>query len=202
MKKIRGGYRPSGYDGRDKLWNSGYGLLTRVRLPHPPPKDQGERLDSCTAMAVTTAMEMLDCSDGSFVQLSPLFNYYFSRVNPRYLGLVELRKALDAASVKGVCELQYHNPPNTPDGALLQPTAVARENAFKQALIMYDANIGRLGYEKLDSGDRLRNWKSCLSSGRPVIVGLYTQESYWDGKGMGGFNSQVQHPPMPLISAD
>lgn len=184
MPKVRGGYRPSRYDGRDVSWEPLLDFGSSILLNFPIPKDQGNHVDSCTAMAVVTAMEIIDGIDGRFTPLSPLYNYYHSRTDPRYLGPVELRKSLDAAAIYGVCQLQLHDPGNTPQGALMAPNDIAKQNAPSQALVAYDPQIGVPGYYELDWGDREANWKSALTSGRPVIAGIHTQQSYWDGYGM------------------
>ena len=182
--KPRGGYIPSDFDGRDKNWRSDGIPTDKILLPLPPIKNQGTEVDSCTSMALCSAFEIIDARDGVFYPMSPLFNYYYSRLYPNRLGKVPLRHALGAAAKYGICQIDFHNVPSNADGALTAPNKPAIDNAKLHKLVAYDAFTGLVGYMSLDSGDRISNWRNALLKGFPVIVGLYTQSGYWQGDGM------------------
>ena len=79
MPRLRGGIRPSPFDGRYEQWMGQGTTKAQVELPRVPIKNQGSKVDCCTAMAVCTAMEMVDSSRNNYIPLSPLFNYYYCK---------------------------------------------------------------------------------------------------------------------------
>lgn len=184
MPRIRGGYLPSEYDGRDLPWRTNDEVLSSIQLYRPPIRDQGTEIDCCTSIALATAFEIVDQRDGSGSLLSPLFHYYFARRDPRYIGYVTLRQALQTAAVKGFCRLNLHDKPMILSGALDKPSEDAVNDAKARRLLAYDPNTGTAGYFGLDGNDRLKRWKSSLSLGFPLIAGIWTQSSYWAGQGM------------------
>ncbi len=183
---VRGGYIPSGFDGRDAQWPDAPSDETAatVWLPRPALWDQGTEVDSCTACAVASAMEMLDLQDQRSRRLSPLFLYYFSRSSPYSLGRVPLRTALRVASKRGICRYELHPVPFTSEGALTPPRPEARQDARRHRLVAYDPATRMVGYYSIHTGDRIARWRAALRQGQPIVVGFWTQESYWQGAGM------------------
>jgi hypothetical protein len=180
----RGGYSPSEYDGRDVHWRKRDAPRESIQLFRPALRDQGSNVDCCTSMALATAFEIVDQRDGQSTRLSALHHYYFARRDPRRLGLVTMREALDAGATAGFCSLGLHDVPATAEGALRRPSAAAVADAENRRLLAYDANSGTAGYWSLDGLDRALRWKAALCEGRPLVVGLWTQSSYWAGFGM------------------
>ena len=142
-------------------------------------------MDACTAMALCTAMESLEFSDGQFMPLSPLFNYYYARVSTSRLGPVPLRFALHRALVNGVCPYSDHPYSCTKDNAFKSPTPEAIERA-KHHKIGFDRRTNRPGYFPLDSraSPRVDRWRNTLAAGYPVICAIWLQDSYWNGRGI------------------
>lgn len=182
---------PSDFDGRDVEGLSADGEVessssepARVRLPETPRFDQGDEVDCCTSCAIATAMELVDRRDGASCRLSPLFHYYFARTDRRSLGALRLRTALRAAVTRGLCRLELHAPTFDIEGALSTPSRQAIADARQQRLLAFDANRGRAGYFAVHSGDRVRRFRALLKRGQPIIIGFWTQASYWRGEGM------------------
>jgi hypothetical protein len=185
----RGGYIPSEFDGRDVEEHhvaepSAGAQPWSVSLPRPTLWNQGTEVDCCASIALVGAMEITSRNHATHATLSPLFHYYYARGTRRALGPVRLRTALQVAAARGVCTAELHNPALTKEGALLAPTEVARANARRHRLLAYDPNSGIVGYSAVHRGDRVARWKGALRGGRPVIVGFWTQDSYWRGEGM------------------
>lgn len=184
MPRLRGGIRPSPFDGRYEQWMGQGTTKAQVELPRVPIKNQGSKVDCCTAMAVCTAMEMVDSSRNNYIPLSPLFNYYYSRVNPdKRLGAVPLSFALRSAMTIGVSSYALHPYQATVDNAFIRPVKNANEQA-KYHKIGFDFTTNWPGYMKLDNNDRLNNWRGVLAAGYPVIAAVFLQKSYWDGQGI------------------
>ena len=189
----RAGYRPSEYDGRDVEWPNGGAEQTASDLPRPEHIwDQGPEVDACTGCALATAMEMVALKRGIEQPLSPLFLYYFARSSPRALGTVRLRRALQTAATRGLCRLELHAPPMTIEGAKMRPSPEALLDGRSQTLLGYDPILGRAGYYSVQSGDRVARWRTALTAGSPLVIGLWTQDSYWAGDGMGE-NQEAKH---------
>lgn len=184
MPRVRGGYIPSEHDGRDLEWSGNETYSSSIQLHRPPMRDQGTEIDCCTSMALSTAFEIVDHRDGSSTQLAPLYHYYYARRSPRSLGKVTMRQALRTACSHGFCQLGLHNLPSTVAGALTTPKPVAVADAAGRRLVAYDPNIGAAGYLRLDTGERIENWRNCLANGLPIVAGIWTQSSYWAGEGM------------------
>lgn len=184
MAQVRGGVVPSDFDGRDLYWNLRDVIPKSVQLHRPNLKNQGSEIDCCTSMAIATAFEIIDHRDGRSTPLSPLYHYYFSRRDPRYLGPVTIRAALKSATTNGFCRLELHDMPMTVSGALQKPSEEAMNDAKERKLLAYDSNIGTAGYSGLDGVDRVDRWRGALSKDLPVIAGIWTQSSYWKGQGM------------------
>jgi hypothetical protein len=185
----RGGYIPSTFDGRDVAWPKRTRADRpdpggRVQLPRRTAWDQGTDVDCCTSCALVAALEIFELRGGAEVRLSPLFHYYYARGTRRSLGPLRLRSALQAAAAHGVCRLENHNPPFSVAGALERPSRDAILDARSRRLPAYDATLGHAGYYTVQRNDRLRNWKEALELGQPILVGLWTQTSYWRGEGM------------------
>lgn len=184
MANIRGGLSPSEYDGRDLMWSGVGGTSSSVQLFKPMIRDQGNQVDCCTSMAIANAFEIIDHQDGHGSRLAALFHYFYSRRDPRYLGPVSLRRAFKSAAKYGFCRNQFHDYTVTPTGALRKPTTQAIEDAKSRRLVAYDPNSGAAGYYTLDGRDRVDRWRQVLSTGLPVVMGFWTQSSYWLGRGL------------------
>ena len=92
-------------------WNLSQPCITR-KTDSPPVRDQGD-VDCCAAMAVVTAMEIVDRQAAPARRLSVLYNYYMARGGapgggmPPVLRGLTFREALQAA-LMGVSPEQYH----------------------------------------------------------------------------------------------
>ena len=180
----RGGYKPSDFDGRDKAWTIETSNTAAVQLPRPALRDQGSEVDCCTSAALATAIESIDLNRGQETPLADLFHYYYARQDPKYLGSVTLRQALKVAATKGFCVLSLHSYARTAEGARKIPSEEAKEDAKAHRLLAYDPITGLAGYYRLDGPGRVARWKAALAEGQPIVVGLWTQDSYWQGSGI------------------
>lgn len=177
----RSGYRPSPYDGRDFIYQAtGTGGGTIKMLGRPTLRDQGQ-LACCVSMALVAAMEIVA---GDNVALSPLYHWYGARRDPHSLGAITLRTGLDAAAEDGVCRHPLHDPPPTAEGARLEPSEAADSDAKQRAVAGFDPIFERFRYYRLDGTDRVQAWKEALYDGLPVLIGFWTDDTYWDGRGM------------------
>lgn len=173
------GWRPSPFDGRDLAFRAD-GLPpvppgARHLLAHPfPPREQRD-VPCCVSSAVCVAMEVLDAAAPPAVPLSALFHYFASRADPRRLGLVDLRTALDVAAGTGVCSQALHRAPMTPDGAATRPSPEAFADAERRRLVGFDPGLRRMQYEALDGA---ASWRAALSAGFPVVLGLWLTSAY------------------------
>lgn len=184
MPNPRGGIRPSPFDGRYKQWMGQETTQTYIDLPRVPIKHQGSDVNCCTAMAICTAMEMVDSRRNDYVPLSPLFNYYYSRVNPeKRLGKVPLSFALHSAMTIGIPPYELHPYESTVDNAFLKPANNAIQTA-EYHKIGFDYVTGWPGYMQLDHDNRLNSWRGTLALGHPVVAAIFLQKSYWSGQGI------------------
>lgn len=178
------GWRGSGYDGRDYRWDGVGAMRPTASLVVPfGPRDQG-KANCCVAVAIVTAMEVLDARQGTAQRLSPLFNYFVSRTDPAYTGRVGIREGLNAAVQFGVCTSSMHESTIGPDGpylrtdALVRPTPAAYADAKSHRLLTEDPNWNRLGYYNVDGPGRVSAWRSALEHGSPVVFGFFATQSY------------------------
>ena len=201
MPRLRGGIRPSPFDGRYEQWMGQGTTKAQVELPRVPIKNQGSKVDCCTAMAVCTAMEMVDSSRNNYIPLSPLFNYYYSRVNPdKRLGAVPLSFALRSAMTIGVSSYALHPYQATVDNAeqnLVSNRLVTGE-VGRVAIGQYDIVLANILAEPLcalaetlcqstDVGGTLvlsgilqtqRDEVAAAYEGRAIVIDEYEQEGW------------------------
>lgn len=179
------GWHSSGFDSRDFAWVGATSASADAELDVPyGPRNQGGA-NCCIAIALVTAMEILDARRGGSRALSPLFNYYYSRASPRYTGSVSIRESLSCASELGVCEDREHRSENgmvgpyTRTDALRAPSVAARASAERNKVLAEDPDRNTLGYYTLDGPGRAESWRQALLAGSPIIFGFYATESYW-----------------------
>lgn len=184
MPLKRGGYSPSSYDGRDLQWTHTNRAPVTARLNCPAHYDQGDIVDCCTSMALSTAFQILDSRNGTATRLSPLFHYFFARQTPQHLGVVTMRQALRAATTNGFCRLELHDKPINIQGALKKPNQMAMRDAENRKILAYNSNAGAPGYFQADGIKRVIKWKNAISQGYPVVAGIWLQSSYWLQQGM------------------
>jgi hypothetical protein len=175
----KSGYRPSAFDGRDFLFEVEAHPVpppdSAHVLQHPyPPREQHD-VPCCVSMAICAAMEILDARDPPSVPLSPLFHYYVARPDPRWLGLLDLRTALNTAATVGVCTQDLHAPDMTAEGARDAPSPAAYSDADRRRLVGYDPGRRRMQYERLNDVGTVR---AALATDFPVIAGFWLTSAY------------------------
>ena len=132
-----------------------------------PIETQGN-LGSCTAHAITSALEYLDiANEEKFIDLSRLFVYYNERV---IMGTVEkdsgayLRDGIKTLKADGVCsEEQWRY---VISQFKTRPSLTAYSEASKHKIT---------SYERLNTLDDM---KQCLNDGFPFIFGFMTYKSF------------------------
>jgi C1A family cysteine protease len=167
------GWIPDLPDHRDIRYSAVYRIpkklpqKTDLRLQCPPIEDQGE-LGSCTAHALTGALEVLEKKDGlPVVQFSRLFVYYNERAIEHTIAQdsgAMLRDGIKSLVKKGACsEMKW-------------PYIIARYTVkpgtacFKEGL---DHQI--TAYQRIDTVDQMR---ACLAEGFPFVFGFTVYESF------------------------
>jgi C1A family cysteine protease len=167
------GWRPDLPDHRDVRYAAIYGIPKKLpskidlRPKCPPVEDQGQ-LGSCTAHALTGALEFLEKKDGlSLVQLSRLFLYYNERSLEHSVSSdsgAMLRDGIKTLAKQGICaEPKW---PYVISEFKNKPSAVC----YKEAL---DHQI--LSYQRIDTLDQMR---ACLAEGFPFVFGFSVYESF------------------------
>jgi C1A family cysteine protease len=168
--KHRFGWVPDLPDQRDFLVKK-----TVVKLPASvdlratcaPIEDQGQ-LGSCTAHALTGALEFLEKKDGvTLAQLSRLFVYYNERALEGTIASdagASLRDGIKTLITQGVCpETEW---PYTISQFAVKPTDACYTDARKDLVTLY---------QSLTS---LTDMKTCLADGYPFVFGFTVYESF------------------------
>ena len=173
------GWTPSTYDGRDIEFAVRRDVVTppRAMLRHPfAVRDQGE-VPCCVSVAIATCMEILDARRGRAIELSSLFHYFCSRVDPSELKLLDPRTALRAASTTGLCRRDLHDPTCDAAGAAARPSEEAFADAENQRLAGYDPSAMRMQYSVM-TGSIVESCRNALARGVPVIVAFWVTSAY------------------------
>ena len=133
----------------------------------PPVEDQGE-LGSCTAHALTGALEVLEKKDElQVVQFSRLFVYYNERAIEHTIAQdsgAMLRDGIKSLVKKGACTEKRW--PYIITNFAEKPGAVC----FKEGL-----NHQVTSYQRIDTIDQMR---SCLAEGFPFVFGFTVYEGF------------------------
>lgn len=167
------GWIPDLPDHRDIRYSSVYRipkklpLKTDLRLLCPPIEDQGE-LGSCTAHALTGALEVLEKRNGRpVIQFSRLFVYYNERAIEHTITQdsgAMLRDGIKSLVKKGACSEKKW--PYIPARYSVKPGTAC----FKEGL---DHQI--TAYQRIDTVDQMR---ACLADGFPFVFGFTVYESF------------------------
>jgi len=133
----------------------------------PAIEDQGA-LGSCTANALTSAMEFLLNKDKkNFYHLSRLFLYYNERViegSVNYDAGAMIRDGIKTMAKDGVCTEAIW--PYIIGKFKTKPTPTAYKEAQNHQILTYARLVSMLDF------------RSCLSSGFPVVFGFSVYESF------------------------
>jgi C1A family cysteine protease len=169
----RYGWLPDIPDKRDIRFGAVYKIPAKLpskvdlRPLCPLVEDQG-RLGSCTAHALTGALETLEKKDGlQVVQMSRLFVYYNERVIEHTVEQdsgAMLRDGIKTLVDEGCCvEEQW---PYLIDTYATKPTAACYRNAADHQVT---------SYQRIETVDEMR---SCLADGFPFVFGFAVYESF------------------------
>ena len=167
------GWKPDLPDHRDIRYSAVYKIPKKLppsadlRLLCPPVENQG-KLGSCTAHALTGAVEFLEQKDGlSIVQMSRLFLYYNERAIENTIPLdngAMIRDGIKSLVKQGVCTEDKW--PYMIDNFQSKPT----EKCYSDAL---DHQV--TSYQRIDTLDEMR---MCLADGFPFVFGFTVYESF------------------------
>ena len=165
-------WHPDLPDGRDfsfKLEAPGVTLPSKADLRSlcPPVQDQGD-LGSCTAHALTGAVEVLETIDKLPVtMMSRLFVYFNERVIEHTVNQdagAQLRDGIKALAQWGVChETDW---PYNPPAFTKNPNCLAFKNAAQHKITSYQRLV------------TLSDLKACLAAGFPFVFGFTVYESF------------------------
>jgi len=167
------GWLPDLPDHRDFL----YGTMFRVRPSLPSlvdlrrlcskVEDQGG-LGSCTANALTGALELLERKDKvSFLDFSRLFIYYNERVighSTKYDSGAMLRDGIKTLAKQGVCSEKKW--PYIESRFIMKPNAACYKEALEHQIT---------SYHRIMTLDEMR---ACLAEGFPFVFGFTVYESF------------------------
>lgn len=167
------GWRPDIPDCRDIAFSATYKIspaLPRyvdLREMCPEIEDQG-KLGSCTAHALTGALEFLEKKDGlKVIQMSRLFVYYNERAMEHSIESdsgAMIRDGIKTLAKKGVCvERKW---PYVIDKFAIKPTVDCYAEALEHQI---------LSYQRIETLDQMR---SCLADGFPFVFGFSVYESF------------------------
>jgi C1A family cysteine protease len=164
-------WRPDLPDNRDFLYQAPVTVkippVVDLRSLCSPVKDQGN-LGSCTANALTSAVEFLELKDKlPEAALSRLFVYYNERAaehTTSYDSGAALRDGIKTMALYGVC-LESLWPYNI-NVFTRKPTKAAYTQATIHSLVQYSRISA------------LQDMKACLASGFPVVFGFTVYESF------------------------
>lgn len=170
------GWKPDRPDKRDHIFSvpeaSGEGA---VALPssidlraHCSPIDDQLDIGSCTAHAITGAMEFLELKAGKkLVNLSRLFVYYNERVIENTVtedAGAELRDGIKTVATQGVCAESYCK--YITKNFARKPSATAYKYGLKHLAV---------AYQRIVSFDDM---KACLAGGNPFVFGFTVYSSF------------------------
>ena len=164
--------------------------------------------NSCTANSTAAACEMIMQSNGGFLHLARLFNYYESRKHANLLGTdagAYLRDAVSAIKKVGY-PAESLWPYNTPDLEAVPPTNVYSDAATRLLdryeriddglTYVYDVNLGgsatATGTSTIGNTKYITDIKSAVSEGYPVVIGLPITLQFESI--VGDFAYQYTHP--------
>ncbi|MCX6112969.1 MAG: C1 family peptidase [Proteobacteria bacterium] len=167
------GWKPDLPDHRDIFYSAVYKIPKKLpakvnlRFLCPPVEDQG-KLGSCTAHALTGALEILEKKDKlPVVQMSRLFLYYNERAIEKTIPSdhgARIRDGIKSLVKQGVCT--EDNWPYLVDKFQSKPT----QECYKDAL---DHQV--TSYQRVDTVDQMR---ACLADGFPFVFGFTVYESF------------------------
>jgi C1A family cysteine protease len=167
------GWTPDLPDHRDVRYSAVYRIPKKLpakadlRPFCPPVEDQGQ-LGSCTAHALTGALEVLEKKDGlPVVQMSRLFVYYNERAIEHTVSRdsgAMVRDGIKSLVKQGACaEAKW---PYVPGKFKARPPAAC----FKDGM---DHQV--TSYQRIDTVDQMR---ACLAEGFPFVFGFTVYESF------------------------
>lgn len=167
------GWKPDLPDFRDIRYSAVYAIPPQLppgadlRSLCPPVENQGQ-LGSCTAHALTGALETLENKDKlPLVQMSRLFVYYNERDMEHTVAQdsgARIRDGIKTLVSQGCCTEDLW--PYTISKFTDKPTAAC----FKDGL---DHQV--TSYQRIDTVDQMR---ACLASGFPFVFGFTVYESF------------------------
>ena len=167
------GWKPDVPDQRDIKYSAVYRIPKKLppkadlRALCPPVEDQGN-LGSCTAHALTGALEVLEVKDSlPVVHMSRLFVYYNERVME---GSVD---SDDGAMLRDGIKTLVH------EGACIEkkwPYIISKFKKKPTAACYKDGlNHQVTEYQRIDTVDQMR---ACLADGFPFVFGFAVYESF------------------------
>jgi len=169
---MRYGWIPDVPDHRDKYYKTDLRVgdlppTVDLSLICPPVEDQGD-LGSCTANALTGAMEFLINKDkNTFYHLSRLFLYYNERVIEGSVNEdagAMIRDGIKTMAKDGVCTEALW--PYVIRKFKTKPPSKAYAEAQNHQILTYSRLTG------------LQDFKACLADGFPVVFGFSVYESF------------------------
>ena len=167
------GWKPDLPDHRDIRYSAVYQrpkeLPKKVDLrPLCPPVENQEKLGSCTAHALTGALEFLEKKDKlPIVQMSRLFLYYNERAIEHTItidGGAMIRDGIKSLVKQGVCTEDKW--PYLIEKFQLKPTEVCYGDGLAHQVT---------SYQRIDTLDEMR---MCLADGFPFVFGFTVYESF------------------------
>ena len=142
--------------------------IVDLRAQCPPVYDQGA-LGSCSGNAIAAAVDFERMKQGeSFITPSRLFIYYNERVDENTIKSdsgAMIRDGMKSVNKPGVCK--ESNWPYVISRFTRKPT----KKCYAEAL-----NYQTLKYLRISRN--ISQWKACLASGYPVILGFSVYESF------------------------
>jgi C1A family cysteine protease len=169
------GWAPDLPDHRDVRYSAVYRIPKKLpakidlRPLCSPIEDQGE-LGSCTAHALTGALEFLEKKDGlTVVQMSRLFVYYNERVIEHSVGTdsgAQIRDGIKTLVKQGACSEDKWPYVNIMTKFKAKPPAACYKEALGHQV---------LTYQRIDTLDQMR---ACLADGFPFVFGFTVYESF------------------------
>jgi len=173
LQKRTYGWKPDLPDRRDIRYSAVYKIPKELpkkidlRPLCPPVEDQG-KLGSCTAHALTGALEFLENKDKlPLVQMSRLFLYYNERAIENTVTVdngAMIRDGIKSLVKQGICT--EDNWPYLIESFQSKPT----EKCYKDALAHQITS-----YQRIDTIEEMR---TCLAEGFPFVFGFTVYESF------------------------
>lgn len=168
------GWKPDTIDSRDVPYSTVY-KIPKEELPSKvdlrllcPPVENQEKLGSCTAHALTGALEFLENKDGlPIIHMSRLFLYYNERAIEKTIPLdngAMIRDGIKSLVKQGVCAEDKW--PYIIDNFQIKPTEIC----YKDALLHQVTSYQRI--------NTLHEMRTCLAEGFPFVFGFTVYESF------------------------